>query len=212
MTNIFGTPEKRSRKTELFELALQALSQQGYATNRVKGSGKSSVRRITKDGESQVVTIRTSQDCWIAFPRNDNDDGWSTLENADIVIAASVDNKDDPRFANIHLIPADEVRKRFDRARAAKLKAGHVIPEKRGVWLSLYKHEANEPVNLVGAGVGIQYPPIARFPLGEDYAAAEPDDIAPSPPQERFTIADAKKKLAAFYDVPESAIIITISH
>jgi hypothetical protein len=216
MPNIFAVPEKGLRKTQLFDLALQALAEQGYLVERVRGSGKSSLRRITKDGRSQIATIRTSQDCWIAFPRNENDVGWSTLEDADVVVATSVDDKYEPRFANIHLIPADEMRKRFDRARDAKLAAGHVIPEKRGVWLSLYKQEANEPVNLVGAGAGIQYPPVARFELeaGEEIADAEEVSSPPvSPPVgERFTITDAKKKLAAFYDVPESAITITISH
>ena len=213
MTNIFASSEKISRKAELFDLAVRALSDQGFKVERVERSGKSSVRRITKGGKSQVATIRTSQDCWIAFPRNEQDTGWNTLDDADVVIAASVDDRDTPRFANIHLIPADEMRKRFDRARAAKLKAGHVIPEKRGVWLSLYKQEANEPVNLVGAGVGRQYPPIARFELvADEEASLRTEDISPQPAGARFTIADAKKKLAAFYDVPEFAITITISH
>jgi hypothetical protein len=212
MTNIFAAPEKNLRKNELFDLALQALSEQDYLVERVKGSGKSSLRRITKGGKSQIATIRTSQDCWIAFPRNENDVGWSTLEDADVVVAASVDDKYEPRFANIHLIPANEMRKRFDRARDAKLRAGHVIPERRGVWLSLYKQEANEPVNLVGAGAGIQYPPIARYELDTEENSSDTEEVPPPPVQERFTIADAKRKLAAFYDVPESAITITISH
>jgi hypothetical protein len=216
MTNIFAAPEKSARKTQLFDLALQALAEHDYLVERVKGSGKSSLRRITKGGKSQIATIRTSQDCWIAFPRNENDVGWNTLDDADVVVAVSVDDKYEPRFANIHLIPADEMRKRYDRARDAKLRAGHVIPEKRGVWLSLYKQEANQPVNLVGAGAGIEYPPIAQYELelGEEIADAEEVASPPVSPAvgERFTIADAKKKLSAFYDVPESAITITISH
>jgi hypothetical protein len=210
MTDIFGRPEKLSRKTELYDLALLALRELGYTVERVEGSRKSSVRRITKNGKSQIVTIRTSQDTWIAFPRNDDDTAWEPLSEVDVVVAASVDDKDDPKFACIHLIPAREMVERFDRARNAKKKAGHVIPEKRGVWLSLYKEEASEPVNLVGAGAGLKHPPIAKYELGAFHASVEKETAELSP--ERFTIAEAKKKLAAFYDVPESAITITISH
>src|SRR5215211_6733142 len=121
MTNIFSHPEKASRKTELFALAIRALADRGYKVERIDRSGKASVRRIIKGGKSQVATIRTSQDGWIAFPRNEGDTGWNTLDGADVVIAASVDDKETPRFANIHLIPAVEMRKRFDRARDAKL-------------------------------------------------------------------------------------------
>lgn len=209
MTDIFAKPEKLSRKTELFELAMQALKENGYKVERVEGSSKSSIRRITKGGKSQVATIRTSQDTWLAFPRNEENTAWATLELADVVIAASVDSRETPRFANIHLIPADEMRARFDRARDARKKAGHVIPERRGVWISLYKQETNDPVSLVGAGAGLKYPPLARYALGEDRAITVEEPVQDT---ERFTIADAKKKLAAFYDVPETAITITISH
>ena len=81
MTDVFKEPEKLSRKTELFEIAVDALKDQGYTVERIARVGKSSIRKITKNGKSQVATIRTSQDTWIAFPRNDTDTGWGTLED-----------------------------------------------------------------------------------------------------------------------------------
>lgn len=206
MTNIFKDPEKGSRKTELFDIAVKALQDNGYKVERIERIGKSSIRRISKNGKSQIATIRTSQDTWIAFPRNDKDTGWKTLEDADVVVAASVDNRHDPRFAKIHIIPADNMRARFDKAREARLKAGNTIPHGRGVWLSIYDKEQREPVNLVGGGVGLEFPAIATVPLGEGVPAV------PVFASERFTIADAKRKLAVFYDVPEEAITITITH
>ena len=129
-------------------------------------------------------------------------------------MAASVDDRDDPKFAKIHIIPAAEMVVRFDRAREKKLEVGHVIPHRRGVWLSLYHQEAQEPVNLVGAGAGLAFPAIATVPLGEDHGTSPAPVATASLPavHDRFTIADAKKRLAAFYDVPEDAITITITH
>ncbi len=212
MTNVFKRPEKKSRKSELFAFAVKALEDAGYTVERIERAGKGSVRKIIKDGKSQVATIRTSQDAWIAFPRNRQDTGWKTLEGADVVVAASVDDKINPRYAKIHLIPAKEMTARFDRARDKKLKAGHVVPKNRGVWLSLYNEEAQEPVNLVGAGAGLKFPPIATFPLNGALSALTPVRSIMEPPNERFTIADAKRKLSAFYGVPEEAITISITH
>lgn len=214
MTNIYGDPKKHVRKVELFDIAVQELQNAGYTVGRIPRSGKSSLRLLTKDRKSVVATIRTTQDTWIAFPRNDDDTAWNTLKEAEVVVAASVDDRDNPRNANIHIIPADEMRARFDRSREAKIKAGHVMPKGRGVWLSLYDKEANHPVSHVGAGAGIAYPPIATVPLDGTGQAPETKVQPPiqTSTQERFTIADAKRKLAAFYEVPEAAITITISN
>ena len=81
------------------------------------------------------------------------------------MVAASVDDKENPHFANIHLLPGDEMRDRFNRTYEARLKAGHTIPVGRGVWLSLYANESFSPVHHVGAGAGNKYPPFAKVPL-----------------------------------------------
>ena len=67
MTNIFGQPEKLDLKRELFAIGVKALEDAGWTVERATGSGKSSVRRIKKGGESKLVSIRTTQDRWIAF-------------------------------------------------------------------------------------------------------------------------------------------------
>src|SRR5207253_15564 len=128
-------------------------------------SGKSSVRRITKNGKSKVVSIRTTQDTYIAFPRTQDDKAWVTLSEVDAVVAVSVDDGDNPKFALVHMLPGDEMRDRFDRTYAARKSANHTIPLGRGVWLSLYLDEATSPPHLVGAGAGIAHPPIVRVPL-----------------------------------------------
>jgi hypothetical protein len=227
MTNIFGTPEKRANRNGLFAAAVEALEGQGYKVERIARIGKSSVRRITKNGVSKTVSIRTSQDTWIAFPRNKTNDGWATLEDVDFVVAASVDNPDDPRFAKIHLIPADDMRARFDRAYNARLKADYQMQAGRGIWLSLYFPEANDPVTHVGAGAGLKHPPIAEIPLtpgsapppGGGGAEEADEDLsvgeAPAhakPDEQPLTIAEAKRRLALSLGVSVDDIKITISN
>ncbi|MBI4178255.1 hypothetical protein HY522_02375 [bacterium] len=228
MTNIFQTPKKGRTKTLLFQLGVKALQQQGYKVERIQGIGKSSVRRITKGSQSLKVAIRTSQDTWIAFPRDRQDKKWVTLSEVDAVVAVTVDNPDDPRFAQVHMIEGDDMRKRFDRAYRARVDAGHQIPLGRGIWVSLYREEAADPVVNVGAGAGLANPPIARFPLELD-----PDDLQPEADNDDatgrsghgirrpmsvggkdddgpLTIPEAKRRLALHLGVDPASIKITV--
>lgn len=218
MTNIFGTPKKVSMKTRLFQIAVEALERDGWTVERVAGSGKSSVRRITKGDENKVVSIRTTQDTWIAFPRTEEDKSWRTLDEVDAVVPVSVDDKDDPKFAKVHIIDGDEVRARFNRAYEARLNAGHKIPIGRGVWVSLYLPESNDPVSHVGAGAGLKFPPIATVPLtptdavGEATSGDEAEAGSATVPsgEAPLSIADAKRRLAETFGVDPSSIKITV--
>lgn len=218
MTDVSSTPEKKRIRRALINAAISALENQGWKLTRVKGGGKGRVRRIAKDGESHLALIRTTQDTWIAFPRNQDDTKWVTLSNVDVVVAASVDDPARPKFAQVHLFDADEIRDRFDRAYAARLAAGHTIPLGRGVWVSLYDDEATSPVQRVGAGAGIAHPPIARVPLDESdppearvqVAPTERPDGAGDADGESLTIAQAKTRLARTLGVDPSNIKITV--
>lgn len=80
-----------------------------------------------------------------------------------MVVVVSVDEKDAPRFAQVHFVEGDEMRDRFDRAYAARGAAGYTMPVGRSIWLSMYDLEAKNP--LVGAGVGLDNPAVGRIPL-----------------------------------------------
>lgn len=211
MTNVSATPEKVELRQALSAMAIQALERDGWEVTRVQGGGKSSVRRITKGGVSKLVSIRTSQNTWIAFPRDKKDQAWGTLSEVDAVVAVSVDDADTPRFAQVHMIDADEMRDRFDRAYNARKAAGHSIPIGRGVWISLYHHEGQNPVNRVGAGAGLKHPPIARISLtsGHDIAR-DADDHQMSDAMQPLTIAEAKEGLALTFGVSAANVKITI--
>ncbi len=212
MTNVYGTPEKVTMKAALFGAAISALENDGWKVERVAGSGKSSVRRITKGKESKVVSIRTTQDRSIAFPRIEGDKSWRTLDVVDAVVAASVDDKEDPHFANIHLLPGDEMRDRFNRTYEARLRAGHTIPVGRGVWLSLYANESFSPVHLLGAGAGNKHPPFAKVPLDATILISADNEVDEEEPKgdEGLTIAEAKRRLGITFGVDPSSIKIIV--
>lgn len=225
MTNV-SAPGKVAVRNFLRTAAVKELEKLGYKVERIPRAGKGSLRRLTKDGVSKTVTIRTSQDAWLAFPRNDDDTGWLTLEDADLVVVASLTHKDSA-LANIHLMDADDVRARFDRARAARLKAHHVMPAKRGIWISLYEEEASQPVSLVGAGAGLdpRHRRLAEnLPVMVD-GFEGPDGEAEDDPTEGLepvgagepgdehgplTISEAKRRLALTFGVDPSAIKIIV--
>ena len=214
MTNVSSTAEKLSLRGFLFQVAEEALAKEGWKVERIARSGKASVRRITKGKEEKTVSIRTSRDTWIAFPRTSDDAAWATLADVDFVVASSVADRVNPRFAQVHLVPGDEMRQRFDRAYAARKKAGHTMPVGRGIWLSLYEKEASAPVSLVGGGIGLAHPPIAKVPLTGQEIEAEDADSEPAQSVAAagasLTIAEAKRGLARSFGVSEDAIEITI--
>ena len=123
-----------------------------------------------------------------AFPRTEDDTKWVTLCDVDVVVAVAVDDIENPRSAQVHMIDANEMRDRFDRAYAARRAADHTIPMKRGVWLSLYEEEGTSPVQRVGAGAGLTNPPIAKdVPLGESDTPVAPTKQPNSPSDYRTT-------------------------
>ena len=211
MTNVYGKPEKASMKAQLFRIGIEALEKDGWKVERERGSGGSSVRRITKGAQSLLASIRTTQDTWIAFPRTTDDKNWRTLDTVDAVVPVSVDDRDNPRFAKVHLIKADEVRARFNRAYKARKEAGHSIPEGRGVWVSLYGKESKNPVSYIGAGMGLKFPPFATVPLASEQiaAAAVEDDESAQTTDRPLSITEAKRRLALTFGVePENIKII----
>jgi hypothetical protein len=215
MTNVYATPEKKIIRTRLFEIAVETLENEGWKVERIARSGKASVRRITKGAEVKTVSIRTSQDMSVAFLRNASNTGWKTLEEVDYVVASSVDDDRNPRFAQVHLVPADDMRRRFDRAYLARQQSNYTMPADRGIWLKLYDAEAKQPAILVGGGIGLAFPAIAKVPLSREEVESlvdEPDeDVPQEKPEAPLTIAEAKRRLAAAFEVSPADIKITIN-
>lgn len=152
MTNVSQNSAKMDIRHQLTRVAEQALSEDGWGVERISGSGKSSLRRIIRGSNSKVVSIRTTQDRWIAFPRIDEQDNFGTLPDVDAVVASSVNDPDNPEEAWVHLLDGEDMRARFSRAVQARKAAGYALPIGRGIWISLYDEEQETPVTKVGAG------------------------------------------------------------
>ena len=212
MTNISASPAKVALRRRLRALGEQALRKEGW-TVEPAGVGKSSMRKISRGPITKLATIRTSQDTWVAFPRNDTDSGWSTLEDADVVVLSSVDQPVAAGRLKAHVIDADTVRAHFDRAYAARVAAMHQIQKGRGVWIALYEKEAKSPTNLVGAGLGLLFPAVMEetIEISDAATSTEPQvETASTKPVHQLTISEAKALLARSLGVSESAIRISV--
>lgn len=221
MENLKETEKARQRK-RLFKIGLQWLEQNGWSVARAHGIGKSSVRDITRGNDGVRVSIKTTQDQYIAFAPGHDGKGWQTLDDVDAVVVVSVDDKDPPQEALVHWFGADDLRERFDRALVAREEAGYKERHDRGVWLPLYIADDGQVVRFVGGGIGLENPPIARVPLNggatmrNGYsmmtppAPPRPSPTHGAPAPRGLTIADAKRGLAITFGVPESAVRITI--
>jgi hypothetical protein len=226
MTNVYATKQKVDLRNMLFNLGVQALLEQGRKVERVPGSGKSSMRRtISKDGETKLVSIRTTQDTYIAFPRDRHDKSWVTLSEVDEVVAVSVDDYYNPRFAKVHIIDGKDMRERFDHAYTARRKAGHTIPLGRGVWVPLYIEDSGKAPTHVGGGAGLAYPAVKCVPLDSQDLDSSPHSQGggggiPGSPHSQIaatgsdepslTISEAKRLLGITLGVDSSQIKIIV--
>lgn len=227
MTNIYGTPEKVLFSKRLFDIGTEYLEKQGYEVSRVPRAGKKSLRRVKKGKEEFNVAIRTSQDQWFAFPRDDASGRWLGMDDVNvervIVVALNTREEGKEKIGLVHDFPADEVRERLNKNFKARKKANPDIDISHGNWISLYHEETNDPASLVAAGIGNKYEPADRIPLfptsneeveDEDLAEADgPASIASAAPaavDESLTIPEAKRRLALTFGVDPSAIKITV--
>lgn len=189
----------------MVEAAKRGAMAAGYTLDRVPGRGLSNVWVITKDGTSQKASIRTTRDRWIAFPPLENGTKWKTLDQVELVIVATVDDRDDPTNVEVYIFPAAEVRKRFDASYAARVASGQTMRNNFGMWVALDQKGRNSPAD-VGSGIVDQYDPIAVIAIadlvtdvpagaadeevGNDGPADEVDNDPP------LTIPEAKRRLA----------------
>lgn len=110
------------------------------------------------------------------------------------------------------MIEGDEMRQRFDRAYSARIAAGYTIPLGRGVWVSLYSREATDPVTHVGAGAGLDHPPIATVQLEPEESDSDggAETKVLNNEDRPLTFAEAKRRLAMTLGVDPSKIKITV--
>jgi hypothetical protein len=212
--------DSKQLKQALMRAALETLTQDPYVNvlpqSKTGSSTFATSSQYPGDGGADqglasidLITIRTSQTQWLAFTRDKTDTFWKGLEKTlETVFVATVDNIWDPKHANVHRFAVDDVIARLDKIYRATKNAGKIVKPGVPILISLYDMEEKDPpppLHLIGAGIGIKYPPIARVPLKRFMSL-----VAKKRKAKRLTLSQARKQLALSYDVPISAVTITI--
>jgi hypothetical protein len=137
MSQAFAGLEERQIWNLLVTAAIQAVEAKGYSVTRLPGRGRYSVYLLENQGRKFKACIRTSRDRMISFPPVGRGKKWKTLDDVDCVIVATVDAKINPRNIDIYMFQANQVRKRFDLAYAARTREGLFVEDQFGFWLAL---------------------------------------------------------------------------
>lgn len=166
MANLLDGHSETVKWRLLVDAAKAAVTAQGFSLSRVPGRGLSNIWNITKDGKTRVASIRTTRDRWIAFPPLHGGAKWKTLDDVQTVIVAAVDSKDDPENVEVYIFPADEVRKRFNAAYAARNKEGLTIKDNFGMWVSLDRDDRGLAAS-VGSGILDHYKRVAAYSISD---------------------------------------------
>ena len=153
--------------------AIEGAKHIGYEMQRKPGRGLSNTYEMTKDGKTQVASVRTTRDRAIAFPPLDGGKKWKTLDDVELVLVSAVDDRLNPQNVDVYLFPANEVRQRFNASYAARIAAGHIIRDDYGMWLMIDAGNT-EVAGQVGSGIIDQYPAIARFTIDKLEAGVAP--------------------------------------
>lgn len=165
--------------------ALAGAKKLGYTLKRQPGRGLSNTYEMTKDGRTQIASIRTTRDRWIAFPPLEGGAKWKTLDEADWVLVSAVDDRLNPQNVDVYLFPGEEVQKRFNASYTARSEHGHTVRDNFGMWIPIDEGDDTIPTQ-VGHSLAIDYPPIARFTIDElegasDLIPRKTSDASPAP-------------------------------
>ena len=166
MANRLEELDESVSRSFLSGAALRGISEEGYQVTRQPGRGLSSVWQLGKNGHVQRASIRTTRDRSIAFPPQKKGTRWKTLDDVDLVVVAAVDSKENPTNVEVYVFPAEEVRRRFNMAYAARTNAGLMVRDDFGMWVGLDRDDRNLPASI-GSGIRDQYKPVAIYPIEE---------------------------------------------
>jgi hypothetical protein len=156
----------------LVEAGKRGAHEEGHKLTRVAGRGMSNVWVAEKNGKKVKAAIRTTRDRWIAFQPVDGGKRWKTLDDVEVVIVVAVDSKDDPQNVEVYMLPAIEVRHRFEEAFTARTEAGQVPTDNFGMWVCL-DHDPRGLAASIGSGITEKFRPIAVYSIASLLASHE---------------------------------------
>jgi hypothetical protein len=169
-----GQFNEMSERRVLVDAAKRGAAEAGYSLSKVPGRGLSNVWTFRKEGKTQVASIRTTRDRWIAFPPLEGGKKWKTLDDVELVVVAAVDSKEDPKNVEVYIFPASDVRQRFDAAYAAHVAENHAVPDNYGMWVNLDPDQRGI-ASSVGSGIVRHYKRVAEYSIEELVSASKVD-------------------------------------
>jgi hypothetical protein len=217
MSNTFKQLGASPRWQFMVAAARKGLEGAGWKMERKPGRGLSNTWIVKQDGKEFSLSIRTSQDRWVAFPPLEGGKRWKTLDDVEKVLVSVVDDKDNPTRIQVYLFDAAEVRKRFRSAYQARTGAGHIVKDNYGFWVNLDADDRGLPVS-VGAGLADDFKPVANYSIAELIDAGlplageasgdelEPADEAPSFASIGDVVAWARAHISTMAGVPVDAV------
>lgn len=206
-------------KQNLFQVGVSALAANGWTIERIRGFGKSSVRRLSKGDTTFIASIRTSQNCRLGFHRRNaelgemDQNGWATLGEVDQVVVVTFDDPDNPKAVRVYLfsqLETEDLRERFDRVYHARRDAKQPLSKTHLTWIALFGEPNPKVPTLAGDGPCENKTPIYQVSYADFIADFNPESQIPSSAEEPLSIAEAKRRLALSYDVDPANVKITI--
>ncbi|MGV3491648.1 MAG: hypothetical protein ACO1OG_10035 [Devosia sp.] len=138
------------------------------------------------------------------------------MADVDAVLVAAVNDRDEPTGVDVYLLPAENVRKRFDEAYAARTADGQVNEDGYGMWVNL-DPDTRGIAASVGSGIIKAYPAFANYSLhdlgassDEEQAEYEENDAPANEIISFKTVSEvlswAREQIATISSIPASAI------
>lgn len=198
-----------SNQKPLRKAAEQALRQQGYETEILKGSGGARLR-IRKDGQEGLALVRTSSDRWVGWMRKDGE--WKGFEEADLVVVAAIDNMQRPRDIEVYAFEPEVVHQAYVDNLAARLRSNPDFRTDAPVFIGLDPCLKGKP-SSTASNLKEQALWSSVLPLDDadkavqEPSAAAPATVRPSETREKFA-ARVRQEFADLIGVPADKVSI----
>lgn len=175
----------------LTDAAVNALRQRGWEVEKEPGMTRQNVWRMTRRGESHLVSVRTTRNRWIAYNTVEKGKKWKTLDDVAYACIAAYtynDEAEDPDGIEVHLIGADELRAHFDTGYRIRTEGGQKVTENFGMWICMDQYD-EDPLAGGGSGFASDETLIASYPFGEEDQGDDEKAAPPAPAPVRLTVA-----------------------
>lgn len=184
-------PNEPSAYRKLTDAAVNALREKNWEVEKEPGMTRQNVWRMTRNGESHLVSVRTTRNRWIAYNTMEKGKKWKTLDDVAYACIAAYtynDEDEDPNGIEVHLIDADELRAHFDTGYRIRTKGGQKVTDDFGMWICMDQYD-EDPLAGGGSGFANGKTLIASYPFGEEDEDDDEGAAAPASAPAALTVA-----------------------